>query len=369
MDTLGPYRLVRRLGSGGMGVVHEAWDTNLERAVALKVISPQLADDPGFRERFTREARAQAALASEHVVHVYAHGEDDGRLWIATQLVPDGDLGQLLRQYGAPPTPVALDLIGQVASGLADAHAAGLVHRDIKPANVLLRRGPRIRAYLCDFGIAARIGGPLDDAGTPAYMAPELLAGGGAGVRSDVYALGCLLWATLDGRPPEASGPVPQLPGTDPRTVAVNRVLATALARRPEDRYPSAAAFRDDLAAAATLSTEPARRRRWWPVAVPAAALVVAGVTFTWWPSDDSAPPPVAVDVEQHATDQLASSLRSAMSVDRADCVAAYVVDDLGFDSLVDAGFFGADGSFLDPDLADKPRIKDSLTAAALACA
>ena len=88
METLGPYRLVRRLGSGGMGVVHEAWDTSLERPVALKVISPELADDPAFRERFTREARAQAALTSEHVVPVHAHGEDGGRLWIASKLAP-----------------------------------------------------------------------------------------------------------------------------------------------------------------------------------------------------------------------------------------------------------------------------------------
>ncbi|WP_343909705.1 serine/threonine-protein kinase, partial [Nocardioides aquiterrae] len=245
METLGPYRLVRRLGGGGMGVVHEAWDAGLERPVALKVISPELADDPGFRERFTREARTQAALVSEHVVPVYAHGEDGGRLWIASQLVPDGDLGRLLREYGVPPRPVALDLVDQVAAGLADAHAAGLVHRDIKPANVLLRRGPRIRAYLCDFGIAAPIGGPSDDAGTPAYMAPELTAGGPASVASDVYALGCLLRALL--------------PDGDPLEPVVRR----ATAPRPEDRYPSATALRAALAAA----PEP-RRRRWWPAAV-----------------------------------------------------------------------------------------------------
>jgi serine/threonine protein kinase len=340
--------VVRRLGSGGMGVVHEAWDTSLERSVALKVISPQLADDPGFRERFTREARAQAALTSEHVVHVYAHGEDDGRLWIATQLIPDGDLGRLLKQYGVPPRPVALDLVDQVAAGLADAHAAGLVHRDIKPANVLLRRGPRIRAYLCDFGIAGPIGAATDDAGTPAYMAPELSAGGSASVASDVYALGCLLRALL--------------PAGDP----LDAVARMATAERPEDRYPTASAFREALAT----SPEPRRpRRRWWLVAVPAAVLVAAGVVYALWPSDDPSSPPGTPGVEQRATDELASSLRSAMSADQADCVAAYLVDDLGFDALVDAGFFDPDGSFLNPDLGDKPEIKQSLTAAALSCA
>ncbi|HEU5039029.1 MAG TPA: serine/threonine-protein kinase [Nocardioides sp.] len=364
MESLGPYRLVRRLGSGGMGVVHEAWDAGLARPVALKVLSPQLADDPAFRARFTREARAQAALTSEHVVPVYAHGEDDGRLWIATQLVPDGDLGRLLREYGAPPVPVALDLVGQVASGLADAHAAGLEHRDIKPANVLLRRGPRIRAYLCDFGIAGPVGGPADDSGTPAYMSPE-------GVASDVYALGCLLWATLDGRPPRPGGPVPQLPGTDHRTLVVNRVLARALAADPADRYPSAAAFRDDLARAAALPDGPVRRRRWWLVgpAVAAVALVaVAGAVWALTRDGDAPPPAPQVAVEERATSELADSLTSAMNDVQATCVAAYVVDDLGFATLVDAGFFDEDGRFLDPDLADAPHIKDSLTRAAQSC-
>ncbi len=357
METLGPYRIVRRLGSGGMGVVHEAWDTNLERAVALKVISPQLADDAAFRERFTREARAQAALASEHVVHVYAHGEDDGRLWIATQLIPDGDLGQLLRQYGAPPRPVALDLVDQVASGLADAHAAGLVHRDIKPANVLLRRGPRIRAYLCDFGIAGRVGDLSDDAGTPAYMAPELGSGGHASVASDVYALGCLLRAVL--------------PANDP----LDAVVRTATAARPEDRYPTAAAFRDALAAAAVVPTTSTRGRRWWIAGPAVAAIVLVTVAGVLWaPSggtDDPPPPPTtasSADVEKRATDELADSLSGAMNQVQAECVAHHLVDDLGFDALVGAGLFDDHGHFLNPDLADRPEIKDSLTAAARSC-
>jgi serine/threonine-protein kinase len=361
VETLGPYRLVRRLGSGGMGVVYEAWDTSLERRVALKVISPRLADDPGLRERFTREARTQAALTSEHVVPVYAHGEDGGRLWIATQLIPDGDLGRLLREYGAPPVPVALDLIAQVAAGLADAHAAGLEHRDIKPANVLLRRGPRIRAYLCDFGIAGPADGPRDDAGTPAYMSPE-------GVASDVYALGCLLWATLDGRPPRADGPVPQLAGTDERSVAVNRVLRRALAKDPAQRYPSAAAFRDDLALAAALPSESRARRGWLAVVPVVVLLVVAGLVWALTRSEDRPAPTAPTSAVERATAELADSLTSAMNDVQATCVAQYVVDDLGFSTLVEAGFFDQDGHFLDPDLAGEPDIKDSLTRAAQSC-
>ena len=190
-QRIGPYEVVRQLGMGGMGVVFEAVDTVLNRRVALKVISPYLANDPAFRVRFTQEAQAQASLDSPHVVQVFAHGEADGSLYIASQLIPDGDLGQMIRSSGAPPPGIALDLIAQISAGLADAHASGLVHRDIKPANVLLRiRGQEVSAYLADFGIARRT--DLDPnlhqtmstegfvVGTPSYMAPELHTGGTA---------------------------------------------------------------------------------------------------------------------------------------------------------------------------------------------
>ena len=123
-----------------MGVVYDALEENLDRRVALKVIAPMFADDPDFRERFGREARSLASLDSPHVVQVYAHGEEDGYLYIATQLIPDGDLGQMISQWGPAPVGKAVELMEQVASGLADAHASRLVHRDIKPANVLVRR-------------------------------------------------------------------------------------------------------------------------------------------------------------------------------------------------------------------------------------
>ena len=158
-EEIGPFRVVRRIGGGGMGAVFEAVDEALDRRVALKVIAPHLAEDAEFRARFTAEAQALAALDSPHVVHVYAHGDQAGRLYIATQLIPDGDLADLIEDVGAPPLRVGLDLISQVAAGLADAHAVGLVHRDIKPANVLLRRrDDAMSAYLGDFGVACRVG-------------------------------------------------------------------------------------------------------------------------------------------------------------------------------------------------------------------
>ncbi len=193
-ERLGQFVVGRRIGGGGMGVVFEAHDEALDRQVAVKIISPHLADDPGFRERFIREARSLASLDSAHVVHVYAHGEateeEGGRLYLVTQLIPDGDLGSLLQAYGAPPPAMAVDVIAQVADGLADAHAAGLIHRDIKPANVLLRRREDgNQAYLSDFGIARHVaadptGTTTGTMGTPTYMAPELHLGEQPGVAS-----------------------------------------------------------------------------------------------------------------------------------------------------------------------------------------
>ncbi|KAA1427649.1 serine/threonine-protein kinase [Nocardioides antri] len=264
-ERIGQYEIVRRLGLGGMGVVFEAVDTVLRRRVALKVIAPYVADDPAFRARFTQEAQAQASLDSSHVVPVFAHGEADGALYIASQLIPGGDLGAMLRASGAPPPRTALDLVAQVATGLGDAHATGLVHRDVKPANVLVRtRGEEVSAYLTDFGIARRTG--VDPAlasdgcadGTPGYLAPELHTGGTPGPSTDVYSLGCLLWAALVGRAPYAgapdrlagahrSAPVPQLAVGGPFEQQVNAILCRAMAKSPRDRYPSAHALRDDL--------------------------------------------------------------------------------------------------------------------------
>lgn len=317
---IGPYEVVRRLGQGGMGVVYEAVDTVLGRRVALKVITPHLASDPAFRVRFTQEAQAQASLDSPHVVQVFAHGEADpsagsggtGALYIASQLIPDGDLGAMVKASGPPPPGVALDVIAQVAAGLADAHAAGLVHRDIKPANVLLRiRGEEVSAYLADFGIARRT--DIDPqhsqtlstqgfvVGTPSYMAPELHTGGRHGTASDVYSLGCLLWAALVGSAPytgttdyqlvnaHVSAPIPQLAPTGQWEREVNRVLRTAMAKHPRERYPSAAGIRDDLRRAAR--TYPA------PTAVLAATGAEPPPSAPPPPTPHSPPPAPTYDV------------------------------------------------------------------------
>jgi serine/threonine protein kinase len=255
-----------------MGVVFAATEPNLDREVALKVLSTDLAHDPDFRGRFTQEAKALAALDSANVVHVYSHGEESGQLYIATQLVPDGDLHKLLAKGGALEVDQALDLVAQVAAGVADAHDAGLIHRDIKPANVLIRRrGSELRAYVTDFGLARSASQHTMSGlmvGTPSYMAPELHEGRPATISSDIYALGCLLWATLSGKAPyqgttefeiirkHMTDPIPSFEGNDRLARALNRTLNLSLAKHPDRRYRNARDLRADLLKAVPLARE-----------------------------------------------------------------------------------------------------------------
>jgi serine/threonine protein kinase len=418
--VIGPYRIVRELGVGGMGVVYEAADDALDRTVALKIISPHLAGDDDFRARFTREAQALAALDSPHVVHVYAHGEVDGRLWIATQLVPDGDLGAMLQQYGAPPVRVGLDLVAQVASGLADAHEAGMVHRDIKPANVLLRRrGPAMAAYLGDFGIARHLdaeesrAGRTGTVGTPSYMAPELHTGGTAGVASDVYSLGCLAWAVLSGHAPyrgtseyeivsaHREQPVPQLPGHSPLVTEANRILRTAMAKDPADRYATASAVRDDLRRAVVLpddgSTPPAppRPRRTPPLVSAAVLLVLVVVAAVAWgvtrgeeqptagtsgvpsrtPSPSDAPstdPAPGAGARERAVASLTEALtgQGPLTPEQSACAAAAWIDGAGLRQMAAEGLFDDDWGFVDVPAGElSPETRSAAATATVTCA
>ena len=399
-EEIGPFRVVRRIGGGGMGAVFEAVDERLERRVALKVIAPGLAGDAELHERFTAEARALASLDSPHVVQVYAHGDHAGRLYIATELFPDGDLARLLEHAGPPPIRVGLGLVSQLADGVAAAHAIGLVHRDIKPANVLLRRrGGSLSASLGDFGVACRLGaepaGEVATFGTPAWMAPELHAGAPAGMASDVYSLGCLLWATLSGRAPYAGAsddrvvaahreqPVPQLLGDSPMAREVNRILRTALAKDPAARYRTTAGFRDDLRRAATLAdaagsgpTATTSSRRFVPVAALLAGVVAGSIAHAASGGDGgAAPSPAAVSSagdRARAVDSLARALtdRRVMTRAEADCTARRWITRVGLSPMVAAGFFDADLEYVDQSRnAMTPRIEAAATAAARACA
>jgi hypothetical protein len=396
-EDIGPFRVVRRIGGGGMGTVYEAVDTTLDRRVALKVIAPDLAGDQRFRDRFTAEARALAALDSPHVVPVHAHGEHAGRLYIVTQLAPDGDLATLIGDHGPPPLRVGLDLMAQVASGLADVHAAGLVHRDIKPANILLRRrGDGGSAYLGDFGVACRSGGGwpggTGSAGTPHWMAPELLSGGAAGIASDIYSLGCVLWATLSGRAPftgrkeeqiaaaHREQPVPQLVGDSPIEREVNRVLRRAMAKNPAARYGSALELRDDLRHAATLPdvvgrerVAPRRAARAAAAALVAVlAAVAAGAVLAGGDAPEASKPGSPSGDRARAVASVARALaaREVMNRREAECTARRWVETAGLRPMAAAGFFDADFDYVDRDrTAMTPRIRAAATEAARTCA
>jgi ketosteroid isomerase-like protein len=252
-------------GRGGMGIVYRATQLSLGRLVALKLIAPEHAADANFRERFQRESRMAAAIDHPNVIPVYEAGEEDGRLYLVMRWVAGTDLHRLLRAEGRVEPQRAADIVSQVAGALDAAHEAGLIHRDVKPANVLLSGN---HAYLADFGLTRFAGADTLTTGghflgTVDYMAPEQFHPGPNDARADVYALGCVLFAALTGAPPFLRETVPatmlaHLHDQPPRASATpgvppgfDRVLARALAKSPEDRYPSAGDFgRAALAAA-----------------------------------------------------------------------------------------------------------------------
>lgn len=267
----GPYRLESLLGRGGMGEVWRAVDTSQgDRVVALKVLGSWLGGDEDFAHRFRRESALAAKLTGPHIVPIHRYGEIDGRLFIDMPLIDGTDLNALLERGGPLPPERAVAIVDQVADALDTAHRGGLVHRDVKPTNVLITS--RDFAYLIDFGIARAVDGTkfsLSGAvvGTPDYMAPERFDGGGDH-RSDVYALGCVLYEALTGRapfptagllasmkahhaepPPRPSTHRPGLPA------ALDDVVARGMAKNPEDRFPTAGALA--AAARAALDTRP----------------------------------------------------------------------------------------------------------------
>ncbi|MFI6239018.1 protein kinase [Micromonospora sp. NPDC050795] len=268
----GRYRLLERLGSGGMSAVHRAYDEVLERDVAVKVL---VAADTNARQRIRGEAKAAARLSHPHVTSVYDYGESvvDGAEvpFVVMELLGGHTLERRL-VVGPLPPRAGLRVCAEVASALAAAHDQGLVHRDIKPANVMLTP---TGAKVLDFGIAAAAGAPEIDfegrlMGTPAYLAPERLQAGEVRPASDVYALGLLLYRVLTGRlpwPAEAQtrmvrahtpvepDPLPALDGVPPE---VHRLYRWCLAADPADRPPATDAARILLAAASGAAPEAA---------------------------------------------------------------------------------------------------------------
>jgi tRNA A-37 threonylcarbamoyl transferase component Bud32 len=349
VDEARRYVLESRIATGGMGEVWAARDTVLDRAVAVKVLKTEYADDALFRQRFETEARHAAALHHPGIAAVFDYGEaslDDGsatpRPYLVMELVEGQPLSALLRPSAPLDPAVAQDLLAQAAEALGVAHTGGIVHRDVKPANLLVT--PDRRVKVTDFGIARAAEGMAltrtgEVMGTPAYISPEQAEGGTATAASDVYSLGVVAFECLAGRRPFVADspvataiahlrdPVPELPGSIPADLA--RVVRRALAKAPEERYADGAAFAralrtpssEDAAtvvapvvAAAPESTQvmaaapaaapatapadrsaydappPRRRTTPWPLLIGIAAVVVAVLVAVWLGMRDETP-------------------------------------------------------------------------------
>ena len=309
--TLGSrYTLTEVLGTGGMATVWRARDEVLGREVAVKVLSPQYAADPGFLTRFEREARHAASVSSPRLVTVFDSGIDEGTPFLVMELVTGRTLRQVLAEASPLPVGQAVAIAAAVCEGLDAAHAAGLVHRDITPANIMLA-GEDVK--ILDFGIARADGtaaGTLTGTilGTAAYLSPEQSAGYPAGPQSDLYSLGCVLFEMLAGTPPftaespvgvayrqvhdDPGPPSARRPGLSP---SLDAITARLLAKNPNDRPMTAAAARTGLLAAldpggtAVLPVPPGnvrdtarqRRRLRWSETVLAVTLAAALLALT----------------------------------------------------------------------------------------
>jgi eukaryotic-like serine/threonine-protein kinase len=305
----GAYRVVRALGQGGMGVVLQAHDVRLDRDVAIKVIRPRLLLIPNFRRRFLAEARAMARVRHENVVAIHAFGELDGVPYFVMEYVIGTDLETWTCAHGPLHVDEAVGILGQICRGVQAIHDAGAVHRDLKPSNVLIGSG--LRVAVADFGLAhleagERGSGSFAVAGTPEYMAPELVADASPtiGPASDIYSLGVIAYLLLAGRHPfpdadslarRFKDPVPRPSDARPElTEAFDGIVTAALARYPECRPASAREMNEALHAA--------RRRPSGPVPRPPRILVA--------------------DDDPHMRALLTATLRAAVPGARIEAVA-----------------------------------------------
>lgn len=286
-SAVGPYAIVREVGRGGMGRVYLATDTRLGRMVALKALPPSLVDDPSQRERLRREARAAASLTHPGICTIYALEELGADVFIAAEYIDGWSLREEIAR-DARPTPAAVMATAQdLAAALASAHVVGITHRDLKPENVMRTRDGRLK--ILDFGLALidpshpsapnqaspRVTQPGAFIGTPAYMAPEQLNGGAVDPRTDVFALGVLLYEYATGVHPFEAGTALALAArvleSDPRPIeslrpdlppTLGTVIARCMRKSPSARYASAGEVTQALLAPTTIASS--HVSGWW---------------------------------------------------------------------------------------------------------
>src|SRR5687767_216300 len=302
-SRLGRYRIVALIGAGGMGVVYRAHDEKLGRDLALKVLPPETMADETARSRLIREARTASSLNHPRIAHIYEVGEDQGNLFIAMELIEGGPLSKLIQKGGILAESV-LNYAYQIADALAYAHARDVVHRDLKSANVMVT--PEGWIKILDFGLAKRLQErPEEDSrhelnltatglvlGTPNYLPPEVLVGGKADARSDVWALGVMLYEMVTGKLPFGGGSVGHLaeailntapsPISGRVPVGLRAVIERCLAKEPSARYQNGA---EVLAALKRLQPQsgwkpPGALQRIGIPALLGVLLIAAGIAF-----------------------------------------------------------------------------------------
>lgn len=260
------YRVIEEVGQGGMAVVYKAHDESLRREVAVKLLHPHLLAEPESKTRLEREAQAVAKLHHDNIVQIFDYsGSDAQASYIVTEFIDGQTLKQFIVNRRPPPPEVASLIAIEIGSALMHAHSLGIIHRDVKPDNVMVRKDGMLK--LMDFGVAQimdlermTVTGQL--LGSPAYMAPELLEGRPLDVRTDVFSVGIMLYQLATGalpfsgrNPHEVLKRIAEGKFADPRTInrlvadRLAKIIARALARRPEDRYSTVALLVDDLTA------------------------------------------------------------------------------------------------------------------------
>jgi len=295
------YEILGPLGHGGMGVVYKARDRSLDEVVAIKVLRPDFAQDPRMADRFKSEIRLARRVRHRNVCAIHDYGEDQGLFYISMEYLEGVDLKHQLRERGAFPVAEAYEVAIQIAEGLQAVHEAGIIHRDLKTPNIMRDAGGVAR--LMDFGIAKREGDGTRTAtghivGTPEYMSPEQAQGHRVDFRSDIYALGIVIYEIFTGRVPfRGETPISTIlkhlhdpppldpPDADTIPVPVRAVLRRCLAKSPDDRFPSAR----DVADALRGARSPSRRQQPVPTSALEAPTLESPTLAT-----PAAPPPVA---------------------------------------------------------------------------